>query len=55
MFYHDKRLQFPVRVDNPDPVFAKMLQQALGRIDGEVRVVAGPTGRVWTARASSAF
>ncbi len=39
MFYHDKRLQFPVRVDNPSPVFAKMLQQALGGADGEIRVV----------------
>ena len=39
MFFHDKKLQFPVRVDNPDPVFAKMLQQALGGIDGEIRVV----------------
>lgn len=39
MFYHDKRLQFPVRVDSPNPVFAKMLQQALGGVDGEIRVV----------------
>ena len=39
MFYHDKKLQFPVRVDNPSPVFAKMLQQALGGSDGEIRVV----------------
>ena len=39
MFYHDKRLQFPVRVDSPDPIFAKMLQQALGGSDGEIRVV----------------
>ena len=39
MFFHDKKLQFPVRVDSPDPVFARMLQQALGGIDGELRVV----------------
>jgi len=30
MFYHDKRTQYTVRVDNPSPLYAKMLQQALG-------------------------
>lgn len=39
MFYHDKQLQFPVAVDAPDPLFAKMLQQALGGVEGELRVI----------------
>ncbi len=31
MFYHDGgKLQYPVRVDAPNPVFAKALQQAIG-------------------------
>ena len=38
MFYHDKRLQFPVRVDKPDPAYAGMLQQAIGGVEGEIRV-----------------
>lgn len=38
MYYHDKRLQYPVRVDSPDPVYARMLQQAIGGVEGEIRV-----------------
>jgi Mn-containing catalase len=39
MFYHDKKLQYPVRVEKPNPLFAKMLQQAIGGIEGEIRVM----------------
>ena len=39
MFYHDDKLQYPVRVDKPNPVFAKMLQQAIGGVEGEIRVM----------------
>ena len=38
MFYHDNELQYPVEVEEPDPVFAKMLQQAIGGVEGEMRV-----------------
>jgi Mn-containing catalase len=38
MFHHSGRLQIEVRVDKPDPVFAKYLQQAIGGIEGEIRV-----------------
>lgn len=38
MFYHDRRLQRPVNVDKPDPVFARLLQQAIGGVEGEIRV-----------------
>jgi len=38
VYYHDKRLQFPVSVTNPDPAFARMLQQAIGGVEGEIRV-----------------
>jgi len=38
MYYLDKRLQYPVRVDKPNPLFARMLQQAIGGVEGEIRV-----------------
>lgn len=39
MFFHDGgKLQYPVRVDTPNPVFARALQQAIGGVEGEVRV-----------------
>lgn len=39
MFYQDGKLQYPVRVETPNPIFAKALQQALGGIEGEIRVM----------------
>ncbi|GAB1584089.1 MULTISPECIES: manganese catalase family protein [Phyllobacteriaceae] len=38
MFYTDNKLQFPVRVENPNPLFARALQQAIGGVEGEIRV-----------------
>ena len=38
MFHHSSRLQYEVRVDSPNPAFAKHLQQAIGGIEGEIRV-----------------
>jgi Mn-containing catalase len=38
MFYTDNKLQFPVRVETPDPQFARALQQAIGGVEGEIRV-----------------
>ena len=38
MFYSDGKLQYPVRVDSPDPLFARALQQAIGGVEGEIRV-----------------
>jgi Mn-containing catalase len=38
MFYTDYRLQFLVRVENPNPKFARALQQAIGGVEGEIRV-----------------
>jgi Mn-containing catalase len=39
MFFHHKDLAYTVRVDNPNPVFARMLQQAIGGPEGELRVM----------------
>jgi Mn-containing catalase len=39
VFRHTKQLAYTVRVDTPNPLFAKMLQQAIGGIEGELRVM----------------
>jgi Mn-containing catalase len=39
MFFHHSELAYTVRVDNPNPVFARMLQQAIGGPEGELRVM----------------
>jgi Mn-containing catalase len=38
MFFHNSKLQYKVRVESPSPLFAKMLQQAIGGVEGEIRV-----------------
>ena len=51
MFYHDGgKLQYEVRVDKPDPKFAKALQQAIGGIQGEIRVALQYLFQTWGAR-----
>jgi Mn-containing catalase len=39
MFFHHRDLAYTVRVDNPNPVFGRMLQQAIGGPEGELRVM----------------
>jgi len=36
MFLHNKRMMYTVRVDNPDPLFAKMLLEQFGGPNGEL-------------------
>jgi Mn-containing catalase len=50
MYYHDRRLQFPVSVDKPDPHFARALQQAIGGVEGEIRVCMQYFFQAWGAR-----
>lgn len=50
MFYHDGKLQYEVKVDKPNPQFAKMLQQAIGGIEGEIRVCLQYLFQAWGAR-----
>ena len=50
MFYHDKRLQYPVRVGKPDPLFARILQQAIGGVEGEIRVCMQYMFQSWGGR-----
>jgi Mn-containing catalase len=51
MYYHDKRLQYPVTVDKRDPRFARMLQQAIGGVEGEIRVCMQYFFQAWGNRA----
>lgn len=51
MYFHDKRLQRPVIVDTPDPPFARMLQQAIGGVEGEIRVCLQYFFQAWGNRA----
>jgi Mn-containing catalase len=39
MFFHHSDLAYKVRVDNPNPMYARMLQQAIGGPEGELRVM----------------
>jgi len=50
MFYHDSKLQYEVKVDKPDPMFAKLLQQAIGGIEGEIRVCLQYLFQAWGSR-----
>ncbi|WP_128543383.1 manganese catalase family protein [Larkinella soli] len=50
MFYHDKKLQFRVRVEKPNPQFARALQQAIGGIEGEIRVCLQYLFQAWNSR-----
>src|SRR3978361_834353 len=50
MYFFDKRLQYPVRVDAPDPIFARQLQQAIGGVEGEIRVCMQYFFQAWGCR-----
>ena len=50
MFYSDGKLQYHVRVDKPDPLFARMLQQAIGGVEGEIRVANQYLFQAWGQR-----
>ncbi len=55
MFYHDKKLQYTVRVDTPSPIFAKMLQQAIGGVEGEIRVCLQYLFQAWGSRGPTKY
>ena len=50
MFYSDGKLQYPVRVERPNPVFARALQQAIGGVEGEIRVMMQYLFQAWGDR-----
>ncbi|MDU4126246.1 MAG: manganese catalase family protein [Pantoea sp.] len=55
MFHHSSKLQFPVRVEKPDPEFAMLLQQAIGGVEGEIRVAMQYFSRRWARVAMPGF
>jgi Mn-containing catalase len=55
MFYHDKKLQYTVRVDKPSPQFAKLLQQAIGGNEGEIRVMLQYLFQAWNSRGPAKY
>jgi Mn-containing catalase len=55
MFYHDNSLQYQVRVDKPNPAFAKLLQQAIGGIEGEIRVCLQYLFQAWGNRGPNKY
>ncbi len=55
MFFHDNKLQFEVRVERPNPLFAKMLQQAIGGVEGEIRVCLQYLFQAWGARGPAKY
>ncbi|WP_191058634.1 manganese catalase family protein [Geminicoccus harenae] len=55
MFYTDGKLQFPVRVERPNPVFARALQQAIGGVEGEIRVCLQYLFQGWGSRGPAKY
>lgn len=56
MFYHDGgKLQYPVRVEKPSPLFAKALQQAIGGVEGEIRVCLQYLFQAWGSRGPAKY
>lgn len=55
MFSHDKRLAYPVRVDRPSPRFATLLQQAIGGVEGEMRVMNQYLFQAWGSRGPAKY
>jgi Mn-containing catalase len=55
MYYTDKKLQYPVRVEKPNPLFARALQQAIGGVEGEIRVCMQYFFQAWGARGPAKY
>lgn len=55
VYYTDKKLQFPVEVESPDPIFARALQQAIGGVEGEIRVALQYFFQAWGSRGPTKY
>jgi hypothetical protein len=55
VFHHHKELAYTVRVDKPNPVFGRMLQQAIGGPEGEMRVMNQYLFQAWGARGDTKY
>ncbi|WP_247730323.1 manganese catalase family protein [Halovivax limisalsi] len=52
MYYHEPELQYEVTVEEPDPHFASLLQQAIGGVEGEMRVALQYMFQSWSIPAT---
>ena len=55
MFHHTRQLAYTVRVDEPNPRFARMLQQAIGGVEGEIRVMMQYMFQAWGCRGPARY
>src|SRR3954465_10997220 len=55
VYYTDKKLQFPVEVEKPNPLFARALQQAIGGVEGEIRVALQYFFQAWGSRGPTKY
>lgn len=55
MFFHHKDLAYTVRVDKPNPVFGRLLQQAIGGPEGEMRVMNQYLFQAWGTRGPAKY
>lgn len=55
MFYHDKRLQYYTRPDQPDPIYAKKIQELIGGAFGEMTVMMQYLFQGWNCRGPAKY
>ena len=55
MFMHHKELAYTVRVDKPNPVYGRMLQEAIGGPAGEMRVMNQYLFQAWGYRGPARY
>ena len=55
MFFHTKRFQYNAKPDNPDPIFAKQMQELLGGQWGEMSVMNGYLFQGWNCRGPAKY
>ena len=53
MFVRNKQLQYPVRIDTPNPLLAKQVQELLGGVYGEFTVMAQYLAQGWGMRGTA--
>src|SRR5215218_2923963 len=55
VFFHTKRFQYNAKPDNPDPIFAKQMQELLGGQWGEISVMMGYLFQGWNCRGPAKY
>ncbi|MDP9480626.1 MAG: manganese catalase family protein [Actinomycetota bacterium] len=55
MFSHTKQFQYNAKPDNPDPIFAKQMQEILGGQWGEISVMMGYLFQGWNCRGPAKY